>query len=440
MEEKKNIYNTPEMLQQMGTSTMRPVSQVVKEINEKIGEPADGQAPTLFEAIAEAGKDSPEERAARKQLAGSITAKGVATPDDATMQQMSYNVDHIAQTHIELDADGMYSKQLFGGNPDDSPLWNLYDVLAQMKNKYLNMYSALIVCEYYKGYDSLQLQGADAYYTCDGDEYDYDALHTWHDSENGRANRWVCFLFRSESTNFDITNTNISPRSMYIGGHIGLIKYFVAGRLTEFVSGTTDSDIVDVLDFGDNENAFGRNLILKGTKKVWLRSVATRCTNVICDMTEEFSDGSQLGGALISGNSVVEYVLLPNITELLELNGNQRFRNNHALRELHMPNLTRWGTRHGDFLESTVLELVEVGELTQLYSTCLGSWNPTTVLSTPEGVVKINDNIRKYIAAKVSDRTGQDALTFTVSTNLYNNLEPETIAAFTAKNWNVAGA
>lgn len=81
---------------------------------------------------------------------------------------------------------------------------------------------------------------------------------------------------------------------------------------------------------------------------------------------------------------------------------------------------------------------VTVGEMeTNLH---MSSWNPTNILQDSTKKVQLNANIRNHIAAKVSDRTGQTALTFTVSTNLYNNLEQETINAFTAKNWNVAGA
>lgn len=65
-------------------------------------------------------------------------------------------------------------------------------------------------------------------------------------------------------------------------------------------------------------------------------------------------------------------------------------------------------------------------------------WNPVTVLATPEGVAEINANIRNHIAANVAD--GNNTLTFTVSTNLYNNLEQATLDAFEAKHWLVAGA
>jgi len=67
-------------------------------------------------------------------------------------------------------------------------------------------------------------------------------------------------------------------------------------------------------------------------------------------------------------------------------------------------------------------------------------WNPTNVIADATKLATLNANIRNHIAAKVSDRTGLSSLTFTVSTNLLNNLEQATIDAFTAKNWIVAGA
>ena len=81
---------------------------------------------------------------------------------------------------------------------------------------------------------------------------------------------------------------------------------------------------------------------------------------------------------------------------------------------------------------------IVVGNCTE--SLNISGWNPSSVLSTEEGIATINENIRNHIAANVTDRTDQESLTFTISTDLFNALEQETLNAFTAKNWNVAGA
>ena len=198
----------------------------------------------------------------REALASAITAKGVPTTADTPLAEMAENVGDIQQVTTTIDGGDMYATQLFG----DGTLWNLYDVLAQMKSQWLGAghYAALIVCEYYKGYDSLLLQGADAYYTCDGDFYDYASPdHVWHDDNNGKMNRWVCFLYRDEGARLDITNTDISPRSMYIGGHIGTIEYFVNGRLTELVCGIEETDVVDNFSGLTYSQSFAYKAILR---------------------------------------------------------------------------------------------------------------------------------------------------------------------------------
>jgi len=203
--------------------------------------------------------------AAKAELAAAISSKGVTTSATATLMQMAENVSLIERTQSILDANGMYCKELYGSeNVDNSPLWNLYDVLVNMKNRFLEQYGGLLVCEYYKGYDTLQLEGADAYYTCDGALYDYEALHTWNDLNNGRLNRWVCFLYRQAGANVNITNTAISPRSMYIGGHIGIVTYFVDGRLFEIKS-ISDEDYIDDLVITNN-TTWNRSLVLSGIK------------------------------------------------------------------------------------------------------------------------------------------------------------------------------
>ena len=212
--------------------------------------------------------------AGKQAIAAAITSKGVPgiTPQD-TLVEMANGVMQIAQQPIEIDGGDMYAAQLTG----DGTLWDLYKVLADMKNRFINAsyehggqtynFGALIVCEYYKGYDSLQLQGADAYYTCDGDFYDYASPnHVWHDLDNGKANRWVCFLYTNSGSRLDITNTAISPRSMYIGGHIGTIEYFVNGRLTELVCGVEETDIIDYLLLKDFTQAFNFNCVIKNVQ------------------------------------------------------------------------------------------------------------------------------------------------------------------------------
>ena len=81
---------------------------------------------------------------------------------------------------------------------------------------------------------------------------------------------------------------------------------------------------------------------------------------------------------------------------------------------------------------------LEVGE--QIGNMDLRVWKALPILADEEKCATLNENIRNHMAARVSDRTGQDALTVTFSTDMYNALEQATFDAFAAKNWNVAGA
>ena len=81
---------------------------------------------------------------------------------------------------------------------------------------------------------------------------------------------------------------------------------------------------------------------------------------------------------------------------------------------------------------------LEVGG--QIGNMDLRVWKAISILADEEKCATLNENIRNHMAARVSDRTGKDALTVTFSTDMFNSLEQATLDAFAAKNWNVAGA
>lgn len=402
----------------------------------------------------------------RTALASAITAKGVPTTADTPLADMAENIGDIQQVTTVIDGGDMYAAQLFG----DGVLWNLYEVLAQMKSQYMGagQYAALIVCEYYKSeggrsYASLQLQGADAYYTCDGDFYDTAMpLHTWHDMDNGRANRWVCFLYTTAGANFDITNTAISPRSMYIGGHIGTITYFVNGRLTELVAGVEDTDYIDTLKSGDGISSFFTqsflfNTIINGVKNLrtvdfanggcvilghdahitggwdnW--SIRVRYANYLVIL------GDNAEGLLVDNNTSLYTIYAPNAKNFYAKCDN----NGSTPTIIYTPNAMTFRI----FGKCRNLIDVWVGEISQ--NTSVDSWYPINVLADATKKAQLIENIKNHILARVSDRTGLSQLTFTISANMFNNIASEQIEwqgetmsladAFLTKNWLLAGA
>lgn len=423
------------------------------------------------------------------QLAENITAKGVQASATETLPELSEKVGAIAQTQTILEGGEVMAAQQFG----DGALWNLYQVLADMKTRFMGNgdYAALIVCEYYKGYDSLHLQGADAYYTCDGDLYEYASPnHIWHDSDNGKMNRWVAFLYRNEGARLDITNTAISPRSMYIGGHIGIIEYFVNGRLTELVCGVEETDIVDNLLNKGFSQEWGRNLIIRGIRELTKDGTTNGLvvnSNGLVYIENAYDGANVYCKNVVSCPNADSVILKGEKTRtlygyscyILNIGANTKQVKFDGLKE-YVTNQTIGSTNliAGDMSGLHVLDMrdikviralsegyggmnifarnantanladIWVGELAQ--NLRLWGWNPTNVLADPDKKAQLIENIKNHILARVSDATGGTQLVFTVSTNMYNSIANEQIEwqgetmsladAFLTKNWLLAGA
>lgn len=413
------------------------------------------------------------------ELAENLEFKGVQASASETLPTLAAKVRDIAQTTTEIVGGEMYGAQLFGdANPAQSPLWNLYDVLAEMKTRFMGagQYAALIVCEYYKGYDSLQLQGADAYYTCDGDLYETSMpLHVWHDADNGRTNRWVCFLFATDGARLNITNTAISPRSMYIGGHIGTIEYFVNGRLTDLVCGVEDTDVVDNFLPNSYSQSFNRTAIIRNIKNISKFVVNNNGGTVIIDGLGEVVQSNNAStintdatSLFVSAESITctagyDAILLSNTDNVsVRINGNASIQNTIyggliSLSGNYKTYLTEvikadgfTGGRiinFGNNCNLTKLIDLEVGALKNNLSLAL--WIPD-YLDNAGKKAQLIENIKNHILARVSDATGGTQLVFTVSTNMYNAIASEQIEwqgetmtladAFLTKNWRLAGA
>ena len=406
--------------------------------------------------------------AGKAAIAQAITDKGVTTLVGATLSDMAENIGDIQQRTVEVEDTAWYGQQIGAGGA----LWDLYAVLAEMKNRFLGagQYGALIVCEYYKGYDSLVLQGADAYYTCDGDLYDYASpTHVWHDSDNGKLNRWVCFLYQQEGARLDITNTAISPRSMYIGGHIGTIEYFVNGRLTSIVCGLEETDVVDNFITTNYTQEFLNNCILRNIKNFGSEGLSVGSTlNLIIDgladniqFTKTYIGSAakyiMIGGAkTVTTNMAYSYFLATSNAEIIEIQDLEIINpfyqalalNGTGVKEIHIPSLEQLNGAYG-LVNDRMQDLIdlEVGEMTT--NLVVNNWFAGNILSDADKKAKLIDNIKNHILARVSDATGGAQLTFVVYTNMYNSISGEMIEwqgeemtladAFLTKNWLLAG-
>lgn len=180
----------------------------------------------------------------KTQLAAAITSKGVETSPTETYPEMAEKVNAISQETYEINGGEMYAKQLFGSLTTPN-YWNLYEVLTQLlSDGRLVNYGGILLAEYYKGYDSLALSGAGsggAYVVSDKDAngnfimYTSDTTHVWDTAFDGKGNRWVAYCFADEYHNFQITDTNTSPRSIFIGRKVGTITCLASTRTSKVV-------------------------------------------------------------------------------------------------------------------------------------------------------------------------------------------------------------
>lgn len=203
-------------------------------------------------------------------LARNITAKGVQASADETLPELAEKVAAISQETLQIDGGEMYAKQLFG-SLETPNYWNLYEVLADLlSDGRLVSYGGILLAEYYRGYDSLALAGAGAggaYVVSDKNSdgqfimYTEDTTHTWATEFDGKGNRWVAYCFADEYHDFQITNTDTSPRSIFIGRKVGTINCLVATRIANIV--VPDGSELYKLSSGTLSHNFGRNLVIR---------------------------------------------------------------------------------------------------------------------------------------------------------------------------------
>lgn len=208
------------------------------------------------------------------QLAQNITSKGIEASATETLPELAEKVSAIVQESYTIDGGEMYAKQLFGGLTTLN-YWNLYEVLENLlSDGRLVQYGGILLAEYYRGYDSLALAGAGAggaYVVSDKDEngqfkmYTEDTTHTWATEFDGKSNRWVAYCFADEYHDFQITDTNTSPRSIFIGRKVGTITSLVDGRVSEIV--VPDGNSVNSLQLDKKQN-FNKNVCIRNIKEL----------------------------------------------------------------------------------------------------------------------------------------------------------------------------
>ena len=148
---------------------------------------------------------------------------------------------------------------------------NLYKVMEEVKkDPRVQGYAAIMLCQYYKGYNSLSLEGgADAFLTSDGDFYQGNAVHYWHDSNDEYFDRWIAMLFSSESGSYTCSNASLCPRAALIDGTMGDINLSASGMRFAWIDVTEGSSFGQIYSSSYQYiNSWNRSLVLLGQREI----------------------------------------------------------------------------------------------------------------------------------------------------------------------------
>lgn len=288
-------------------------------------------------------------QAGRQALATNITAKGVPTSTSDALVTMATKVLQIPQ---QLNTGVSEFEQMIAPSPY---MWNVYTVATDlMKNtlpqyipSYMSggiytqyrAYNSFFVGEYYLGYETLELAGADGYLTCDGhfytiagevgsrkvthtfpdgttDTYDAESIvHTWTDGASGYSNRWVGFFYLTSAYSFTNDLANICPRraaicgdclSFIVSGANRLTDLWVIGNLGHFEGGSSSS--------------WGNQQVIRNYQEHTSGEIyaATRLLTLVMPELQILRGRIFTAATSNNQNYFADYISLPNLTTLTD--------------------------------------------------------------------------------------------------------------------------
>lgn len=241
---------------------------------------------------------------------------------------------------------------------------NLYKVMEEVKkDPRTSGYAAIMLCQYYKGYNSLSLEGgADAFLTSDGDFYQGNAVHYWHDSNDEHFDRWVAMLFSSESGNYTCSNASLCPRAALIDGTMGDINITATNMRFNWIDVTEGSSWGQWYSSGPFTNAWNRQAVCRGMRD-YVRAVTT-------------GSNLNLGGAT---SAIVELQTISSTAYCINDSSNTL----SSLRVEGLQSIARGGGLiYGNNNGCTALQSVECPNLLRCSSRFIGTGSPTGVICT----------------------------------------------------------
>lgn len=370
---------------------------------------------------------------------------------------------------------------------------NLYKVMEEVKkDPRTSGYAAIMLCQYYKGYNSLSLEGgADAFLTSDGDFYPCNTTHYWHDLNDKMFDRWVAMLFSSESGSYTCSNANICPCAALIDGTMYTITLLATNMRFAWIDVTEGSSFSQIYASGANNTiAWNRSLVLRGMREISTAGAnATINLNGACSATiglkkinnkfgfgdssnalvlVNFEDLEQvMSGAsgLFYGNNIAAGVReiyarkLTRCDRMFAVGGTQAACCSNV-RKLVFPKLTSLSKFCGtssSFANASVgyaaLIHFEIGQgfITDLnlrmctFADCILADSNALVEDVVAHPTWSNldqwlYNFEHLIVDKLADLSGQTAKTITLAAAPYAAITESIRAKMSAKNWNLASA
>ena len=401
-------------------------------------------------------------QAGKNYIAQQITNKGVGATGSDTLMDLGDKVLAISQNPIEIQ-NGEY-------HPND------YNLVSELNMHIPVAYPHCYIVKFAKDQMTTSLNGADAYYTSDGQSYTNSSVHTWNDWNNDKISRYVIYAFANRNCNVlfstlgvtniqelmfdDVTVGTVTMTGAIVGRVWGSSKTIISNTVsTNAFWNCTSLTAVDIpiTDISTWTNAFAACTSLQSLN---LRNMIIGCNGLANGCTSLYYVDARNAKRLGSGTNVNAGVAFQNCSKLKSIRLD-------SLEDLYGGDLRGAGVVEVILpsIKNTYLASMGDGNNRALKRIYIGksliSWNNQCVYGDGAlGVIDIEfepefntaidlrllanlttANIVAHIIPNLKNNVGQTAKTITFATAVYNALNAGGyLAQFTAKNWNVAYA
>lgn len=309
--QKDNVYvQSDNITVSSSICKLQPTDQLTIEIDKgdslaELAKQGDDQGATntaIFNAVKSITSLDSDINAGKESIARAITNKGIPAYASDSLIAMSEKIENIKQEPIIVEETKL-GTVLF---PKDA-----YNVIEEASSYQNGAYAGLVLVELYSTNETIQLSGADAYYTSDGYFYTTATTHTWSADES-KINRYVIYYFANADTTFTIYDAISTATSLTVIGTIGAIRSSVACNISRVYNlGTIGDMSFDALTTFNattyikiKEHTQG-NLLFNNNNSI----------NIVIDV-EKISGGSIVYGNTTNGYSSLKRILFPSLKEV----------------------------------------------------------------------------------------------------------------------------